>query len=242
MMKLFNITYFLLIITLIFIISLNSISNLGKLECKNIQVNVDTVGDLFFIDTDMVKELIIENNDYIISRPFEDINTYLLEEFINNHPNIKKAELYLTIDGNFCIDVKQRQPIVRVFQENDSYYLDDEIMKFTLSDKYTARVLHVYWSEITEERRKILATIIEYIEKDQFLKAQITAIEFDGVDELILYPRVGDYKIILGDSYDLVNKFERLKLFCLNGLEKVGRDRYSHINLKFDNQVVCTKK
>ena len=73
-------------------------------------------------------------------------------------------------------------------------------------------------------------------------KAQITAIAFDEKNEIVLYPRVGDHKIILGVAGDFKNKFEKLKVFYRQGLGKVGWDRYSMINLKYHNQVVCTKR
>ena len=111
-----------------------------------------------------------------------------------------------------------------------------------MSDKYSARVIQVYWSELTESRREMLSGVLKLIDKDGFLKAQITSIEFDENNELIVYPRVGEHKIILGKAQDLVKKFEKLKIFYRQGLEKIGWDRYSHINLKFDNQVVCTKR
>ena len=242
MRKFLNISYFLLIVAVLSFLSWTSRASLGEVECQNIQIQVDAEGDLFFVNTEMVQQMILTKEDSILGKPYEDINIYLLEEFVNDHPNIKKAELYLTIDGNLCIDVKQRKPLVRVFQEKISYYLDEEIMQFPLSERYTARVLQVYWSEITEVRRSILASMIELIEKDEFLKAQITAIEFDETDQLTVYPRLGEHKIILGDAQDLVKKFEKLKVFYRHGLEKVGWDRYSHVNLKFENQVVCTKR
>ena len=74
------------------------------------------------------------------------------------------------------------------------------------------------------------------------MKAQITAIVFDESNEIVLYPRVGGHKIILGEPEDFINKFRKLKIFYRQGLEKVGWDRYSMINLKYHDQVVCTKK
>ena len=53
---------------------------------------------------------------------------------------------------------------------------------------------------------------------------------------------MGSHKIILGSAHDLEKKFEKLKVFYRKGLEKVGWDRYQTINLKFENQVVCTKR
>tara|TARA_B100001093_G_scaffold517595_1_gene599633 strand:- start:15870 stop:16517 length:648 start_codon:yes stop_codon:yes gene_type:complete len=211
-------------------------------KCGKVQIQVDTEGDLFFINNEMVEEMIFSKEDSLIGKAYEDINIYLLEEFVNEHPNIKKAELYLTLDGTLSIDVKQREPLVRVFEGNESYYLDEEMNQFALSDQYSARVLHVYWNELTAFRVEILGSLIELIDSDKFLKAQITGIVFDENNELVVYPRIGGHKIILGEAEDFRNKFEKLKVFYRQGLGKVGWDRYSMINLKYHNQVVCTKR
>ena len=237
-----NVSYLFLIITVLFYLSWSSLFNIDIQKCSKVQIQVDTDGDLFFINTEMIENMIFSKVDSLIGKAYEDINIYLLEEFINEHPNIKKAELYLTLDGTLSVDVKQRVPLVRVFEENESYYLDEEMNNFPLSDQYSARVLQVYWDKITESRITILDSLIDLIDSDKFLKAQITAIAFDENNEIVLYPRVGGHKIIFGKAEDFRNKFEKLKVFYRKGLEKVGWDRYSMINLKYHNQVVCTKR
>ena len=242
MKKFLNILYFLCVSSLLIFLSFISPKSFGSVKCQSLNIQVDTQGDLFFVNAKMVEALLFEIEDSIVGKTYEDINICLLEEFVDEHPNIAKAELYLTNEGVFCADVKQRRPLARVFEKEQSYYLDGELKVFPLSDKYSARVIQVYWSELTESRREILNDVLKLIHKDDFLKAQITSIEFDKNDELIVYPRVGEHKIILGEAQDLVKKFEKLKIFYRQGLEKVGWGRYSHINLKFDNQVVCTKR
>ena len=211
-------------------------------KLSKVQIQVDTEEDLYFINSEIVEEMIFSKVDSLIGKEYEDINIYLLEEFVNKHPNIKKAELYLTLDGTLSIDVKQREPLVRVFEGNESYYLDEEMNHFPLSGQYSARVLHVYWDEITDSRIAILGSLIDLIDSDIFLKAQITAIAFDENNEIALYPRVGGHKIILGEAEDFRKKFEKLKVFYRYGLRKIGWERYSMINLKYQNQVVCTKR
>lgn len=237
-----NISYLFFIVSVLSYLSWSSLFYLDIQKCSKVQIKVDTERDLFFINTEMVEEMILSKVDSLKGKAFEDINIYLLEEFLSEHPNIKKAELYLTLDGTLSIDVKQREPLVRVFEKNESYYLDEEMNHFALSDQYTARVLLVYWDEITESRIAILDPLIDFINSDKFLKAQITAIVFDESNEIVLYPRVGGHKIILGEPEDFINKFRKLKIFYRQGLEKVGWDRYSMINLKYQDQVVCTKK
>ncbi|MBK7817541.1 MAG: hypothetical protein IPJ60_08285 [Sphingobacteriaceae bacterium] len=59
----------------------------------------------------------------------------------------------------------------------------------------------------------------------------------------MLTPVVGDQSILLGKNQDLDVKLNKLKLFYSEGLNKTNSwNKYSTINLKFKNLVVCTKK
>jgi cell division protein FtsQ len=231
----------ILIVALSFLIGTKRLSY-QNVKCENLNIQVDTQSDLFFVNADMIQGMIEEKEDSILGKRYQDINIYLLEEFLDAHPNVKKAELYLTIDGDLCVDVKQRKPLVRIFEQDASYYLDEHYERFSLSDRYSARVLQVYWSEMTASRKETLDALMKLIAEDAFLKAQITAVAFDEDDEIMIFPRVGNHKILMGEARDLDKKFENLKVFYKRGLEKVGWDRYTQISLKFENQVVCTKR
>ena len=242
MKKFFQISFVLIVAVAFVFLSWKSSDTYKGIKCQDVGIQVDEESGIRFLNKEMIAEMLLEKQDSLQGKRYEDINIYLLEEFLNAHPNIDKAELYLTINGELCVDVKQRKPLVRVFELDESYYLDSNFDRFSLSNVFSARVLQVYWSETTEARKESLRLLMKRIESDAFLKAQITAVEFDENDDLMVYPRVGNHKIILGSSKDLDSKFEKLKVFYSQGLEKVGWDRYSHINLKFENQIVCTKR
>jgi cell division protein FtsQ len=80
-----------------------------------------------------------------------------------------------------------------------------------------------------------------FITKDKFLKAQIEQIYVDPNGEFELIPRVGTHTILMGRADNLEDKFERLFVFYRMGLSKTGWSRYNIINIKFKNQVVCSK-
>jgi cell division protein FtsQ len=80
-----------------------------------------------------------------------------------------------------------------------------------------------------------------FITKDKFLKAQIEQIYVDPKGEFELVPRVGTHIILMGRADNLQDKFERLFVFYRMGLSKTGWSRYNIINIKFKNQVVCSK-
>jgi cell division protein FtsQ len=47
---------------------------------------------------------------------------------------------------------------------------------------------------------------------------------------------------LLGDAHDLDEKFRKLFAFYRYGLNKIGWNKYSIINIKFKNQVICSKQ
>jgi cell division protein FtsQ len=240
--KALNILYLIILVGTVIFISQGSKERRGRIKCKALHVEVDDQGDLYFVNREMVKKLILEKLESLIGKPYKDINIYMLEEFVDNHPNIKKAELYLGNEGVMFVKVQQFKPSFRIFEADTSYYLDKQFEMFPLSDNYSARVAQVYWSKISDCRLEILRKIDTIMQKDEFLKSLVTGIAFDVNNELTLYTRLGNHVILLGKASRLVEKIKKLKAFYALGIKKIGWDRYSKINLKFDDQVICTKR
>lgn len=79
-------------------------------------------------------------------------------------------------------------------------------------------------------------------------------VRFDRGIELV--PRVGNHVVYIGklpesnypderekEVTDFVNmKMDRLEKFYKYGLSQVGWNKYSYINLEFDNQIICKKR
>ncbi|MCC7233328.1 MAG: cell division protein FtsQ, partial [Bacteroidia bacterium] len=84
--------------------------------------------------------------------------------------------------------------------------------------------------------------VADFLQNHPFWEAQIEQIYVNEKGELELIPRVGSHSVLIGEGKDLEKKFENLFLFYKEGLNKTGWNQYSIINLKYENQVVCTKK
>jgi cell division protein FtsQ len=80
-----------------------------------------------------------------------------------------------------------------------------------------------------------------YVDKDPFLKAFIEQIFVRADNELVLIPKVGNAYIIFGDTKNLEVKFEKLLVFCKEGLNRIGWNKYRSIDLRFEGQVICKK-
>jgi cell division protein FtsQ len=87
-----------------------------------------------------------------------------------------------------------------------------------------------------------LYLMADFIRNDSLWKVQIAQIFVVSPTNFELIPKVGKHKIIFGDVNDMELKFEKLKVFYEKGLNKTGWNEYFEINLKYNNQIVCTKK
>ena len=235
------------------------------LPCKSLDISIQQDEDNFFVQPEDIKKLITERGDSIIGQPVSSFNVPELENVLNSHAAIAKAEVYVTVNGEVKVDVKQRKPLIRIIDKyNDSYYIDNEGRFMPLSDKYTAKVLlangdfrdpynaHYMYSisQIEADSSLRESTMVDdlyelakYINADKFLKAQIAQVYVNSDKDIELIPRVGDQRIILGDISNMDEKFRKLLIFYKQGLNPTGWwNNYSVINLKFKNQVVCTKK
>jgi cell division protein FtsQ len=81
-----------------------------------------------------------------------------------------------------------------------------------------------------------------FLQKHDFWNNQIEQIYVHPDKEVELIPRVGSHRIILGSFEDFKEKMDNLQLFYEQAIPKLGWEKYEVINLKYKNQIVCTKK
>ncbi len=236
-----------------------------SLLCKNLDIKVNQDDEVYFLNKMDIAQLIKNRGDSIVGQPKSTVNVSEIEKALNSHEDIAKAEVFMTIDGDMKVNVKQRKPVLRIINSNDdSYYLDDTGKLMPLSGKYTARVIvangniqepysthYMYTMEdiANDSIMKANSMLDElfamgtYINANEFWKSQVQQIYINKEKDMEIVPLVGDQKIIFGDTTAMHEKFKKLMTFYTQGLNTTGWwDRYSTINLKFKNQIVCTKK
>ncbi|WP_372752009.1 cell division protein FtsQ/DivIB [Labilibaculum sp.] len=213
----------------------------GKLVSSGIQVKVmDSLERSFVHHSDVIK-LIHKKYPKIEGTELSQINKEILEESIDKIPFVKNSEVFNSLSGKLIVEIQQRKPIVRVLAHN-GYYIDAEGQKMPLSTNFTSRVLVVSGAVNDQLIKEELFELVKFIVNDEFWKFQINQIYVDRNKEYILIPRVGDQRIELGSIEDYQQKFEKLRALYAKGFSKKGWNIYKNINLRFTNQVVCTKK
>lgn len=225
-----------------------------QIVCTGIEINIVDSSTNWFIRDDEILAKLNGLKKNIKGVPIGQVNTLEIEQLLRNNAMAKSVEAYTTTDGILNIDIRQRQPIVRVFDAwGRTYYIDREGVVVSTSANYTSHVLvasgkferFVRAGQVVADSAGVLTDIYQvakYIGEHSFWKAQIEQLFVRADGDLELIPRVGAHQIVLGDATDLDRKFRHLRTLYKKGFSYTGWNHYSVINLKYNNQIICTKK
>ncbi|MAO72331.1 MAG: hypothetical protein CMD02_07505 [Flavobacteriales bacterium] len=236
MKNIFNIIRFFTAISLIISMIYLSLNSLDNKYCSLSDVTIE-LDDNSFVTPDIIVSYLDENMLYPDSIKLDKCSFSQIENLLISHPSIKKATVYSDWNGNVSIHVEQRKPIIRIQNEKEGYYLDADGLRMPLSNYFTARMLLVT-GNVNSLIEDELFFIANKIYNDVFLKQLIVQIDVIN-SELLMLTRVGE-QIEFGKIIDINEKFNKLMLYYEKG--NTQKKEYKTLNLKFKNQIVCTKK
>lgn len=233
-----NARLLLLFGAVVFLYSFTSKRNDARKTQKTIVEFVNTTN--LYVSYETVNKMLIENGKQLKTIGKDKVFLNALEDVLNKHDMIETSEVFVSINGVLKAVVTQRTPIARVFSEEGSYYIDSKGNKMPLSGIQTAR-LPLVLGEITTANEKEIYDLLWLIYNDDFLKKNITGIEILPSGSLKMTNRNYNYEIEFGKTVEIARKFDNYKAFFQKAVHDTLIDTYKIINLKFTQQVVCTK-
>jgi cell division protein FtsQ len=193
-----------------------------------------------FVTHATVSKLLIVNQESVTNKPKEIIDLNVLENALNSNPMIKEAQVYINVDGQLTAEINQKKPIARVVT-NASYYVDADGTFMPLSTNYSARVPLVTGFVVKNNLHNV-AVVARKVQTDEFLKNNVVEIHQNENRSIDLKFRMDDFTIQLGSLNQLDKKINNLKAFYQKAMRDSTLNKYSVVNLRFDKQVICTKK
>lgn len=234
----YYIKVFVLLVLVVFLYAFSSARNSSR---KVSAPEIKFIGeDNLFITHETVSKLLIQNQQSVTNKPKEIIDLNRLENALKANPMIKEAQVFIDVNGKITAEIEQKKPLARV-STNASYYLDDTGSHMPLSTNYTARVPLITGTVYKNELANVF-TIAKKVQQDDFLKKHVVEIHQNDNKSIDLKFRLHDFKIHLGSLKSLDKKINNLKAFYQKAMRDNTLNDYSVVNLKFDNQVICTKK
>jgi cell division protein FtsQ len=226
---------------------------------KSFHIDIMNPSENDLITLEEIDKMITAKFGQIEGAPVLGIDLYKLETIVEASPYISKCEVYQTISNGLEMKILVREPLVRIINtEGQQFYLDMHGYAMPLSPIHPRHIL-VANGKIPDrfvsldKKETPLSSFVDtsalrqvypvawFISKDKFLKSFIDQVYINDKNEMELVPKIGSQVIIFGNAEDAKEKLENLKTFYMKVMSQIDWHVYKSINLKYKNQVVCSK-
>jgi cell division protein FtsQ len=224
-------------------------SRQNEKKCENVSIKIDNEYNNYFIGEDEVRDLLTrEGERKLEGLPNQSIDLKNLEKRIEAHSFVKEADVFRGLDGNIHVSIKQNRPIARIIRPDQDVYIDSEGNILPLSDRYTARVIPIMKSSagkafgrdfFQDSTGQAYLSLLQFIENDQFWKAQLAQMHIDARGKVSFLPQVGEHTIEFGEPAQTEEKFKKLMTFYKEVLPVMGWDKYKRVNVEYEDQIIC---
>lgn len=200
---------------------------------KNIQYSSNN-----FINNDSIKINLLDNYKSLDSLNADIETVYEIEQLISRIPFVKKANVYMTVNSELNIRVQEKKPVLNLY--NSDYLLSENGQLIPKIDSLNIDLIS-FFGEIDPTIYTNLSNLSKMIIKDDFLKDHIKYIYSDSLSFYLSVNRF-NYNIELGSLENISEKLNNYKVFIASIMDDEILNKYSHLNLKFNKQVIAQKK
>jgi len=220
--------------------------------CNKVDINISDANNAGFLSAGEIKNILVKHKLYPYGKQLSNVDPRRIEDVLKVSPFVNTAECYKAKNGNVCITITQRMPIVRIKSiTGDDYYLDEKGGPLPNS-KYTSDLIIATGYVNRWFAKYYIAPLSKALNESKFWSNQIEQINVLADRGIELVPRVGDHVIYIGclpqnaaaadRDVEINRKLERVDKFYRYGLSVAGWDSYSYINVEFDNQIICKRR
>ena len=214
----------------------------SEVKCKNVTVQVMDEDEHTYVKDTEILQMMERNGVSLKGKKMGSINYEFLEKIVESHSIVERAESFASPSGTVCIKVWQHLPVLRVISPLGNYYIDSKGEKTGLSIHSAANVIVASGAIKDSITIRELYRMAVVLQSEPAWDALVEQIYVENNGEWILIPRAGDFEIVFGMPVNMETKMKRVSTFVREYLPKMGWDKYSQINFKFENQIICTKK
>jgi cell division protein FtsQ len=227
-----------------------------KSVCRSFSLKVVNPQDEPLITEEELLDNLKKRFGHVEGKNLDKVPVFEIEQYLNTVPYLQNTNVFSTLNGDIVATVQAREPVIRIITKFDEGCLIDTCgVMMPLNPRHPVRVLvasgninvkldtisgHI--SDMAEGAViRNIQRIAMLINQDEFLDALIGQIYLNELNEVELIPKIGNQSILLGDFENMAKKLMNLKAFYLQIMKHTGWEKYSIINLTYDNQVVCSK-
>ncbi|MDE6116607.1 MAG: hypothetical protein K2G33_03765 [Duncaniella sp.] len=214
--------------------------------CRGVHITVEnSAGDRHFVSAEELAHEIDDLPDKAKGIALASINTQEIRRTLLGLDKVEDVQVLRLTDGTISITAQPIVPVVRVFDNGKSYYINKDGKRVSANARYHKDVPiiegHFDPSDSVFTPQSLLP-LINYIASDSVWNTFVSIVKVKSPTDIILVPVIREHVINLGAPDDLDDKFARLKKFYKDVLPHQGWEKYDTLTLKWRGQLVATRR
>lgn len=213
-----------------------------KERCEGVRVIVEQRDTVQFVTPELIVNELVRMKIDPKGKLLSEIDTEGIEEAFKKKDYVEDAQCYLKSDNNVVIDIVPIQPVVRLFADSSSYYMNREGKLVATDERFFVDlpVLSGNFSDNFPATR--LLPMIDYIEGTPVLRDLVSSIEVSDSNNIFIIPNIAGHVVNMGTADGYESKFAKLLRMYREVLPVKGWDMYDTISVKWDHQIVAKKR
>lgn len=214
----------------------------AKNACKGIDIQIV---EGYATDSVTRKGVMNEIKNYpgkLVGVQIPAINTRDLEHYLKKFPQFEDVVCNFSTSGRLKVKVTPMVPEIRVFEDSSSYYINKDGKRMPSKASFFVDVPVVKGNFTREFPPTYVLPVTRFIAQDPVLEKLVGMVEVKDADNIILIPRIHGHVINFGDTNRLMQKKDALMAMYKKVLPYKGWNEYDTISLKFQGQVVATRR
>jgi len=208
--------------------------------CEHLYVRVLDADQRQYVSASELTQLVHQHNLYPVGKTKHCIALQPIENLICEHSMVRQAECYKTIQGAVIISLTQRQPVVRVLTEAETYFVDSDHKIMPVRPSVTTPMLMATGHVSRRMAQQELSEFALWLQQDSYWCDRIARVEVINPHMVHLIQANGQASIILGDWKDYERKLTKLRHWYEKGKD-LNLEQYQQVDLRFHNQVIGLK-
>lgn len=213
-----------------------------KEVCTGIEISVIDNPQLDTVIRRGVEAELSHYPEKIVGAPLTRLDIRKIRKYLGAMSNFESVSTMITAERKLLVEVVPMIPVMRVFTEGKSYYINREGKVIEAKPEFYTDVPIVKGAFSKGFQPKDLVSLMQYIAKDKFLSNLVSMVEAKDPNNLLLIPRIYGHVVNFGDTTRLADKTENLKIFYRRVIPHKGWNEYDTISVKFRDQVVATRR
>lgn len=230
----------------------------NDVKCQSFEINIFYEGAPELITKSTIRREITKSGIRVKDQPVASIPVKKLQKLISSNPYVKKATISIGVNGIVKANIMQRNPLVRVVDKDyNQCMLDYDGVVMPVNPEFPVRLVvasgNISSTRLISALNEKKATrvlpgdlgnvhkVALKLQSDTLTSVLVEQIYVNDKKEIELIPKIGDQSIMLGDTTLLDEKLRNLRVFYKEGMKNLAWNNYREINLKYKNQVVCSK-